>query len=146
MIRPIIEYASTIWTPHLQKDILKLESIQRRSARFVLNDYARLSSVTSMIQKLGWPTLKQRRDNTNIIMLYKILHNIVHINYSDVLIENTNPTRGHSQRFLVPRTKTNAYHYSFFPSTIRKWNILPDCVISSLNIDLFISTYYKYCS
>ena len=29
MIRPIIEYASTIWTPHLQKDILKLESIQR---------------------------------------------------------------------------------------------------------------------
>ena len=146
MIRPIIEYASTIWTPHLQKDILKLESIQRRSARFVLNDYARLSSVTSMIQKLGWPTLKQRRDNTNIIMLYKIIHNIVHINYSDVLIENTNPTRGHSQRFLVPRTKINAYHYSFFPSTIRKWNILPDCVISSPNIDLFISNYYKYCS
>ena len=63
-----------IWTPHLQKDILKLESIQRRSARFVLNDYTRLSSVTSMIQKLGWPTLKQRRDNTNIIMLYKIIH------------------------------------------------------------------------
>ena len=78
MIRPIIEYASTIWTPHLQKDILKLETIQRRSARFVLNDYARLSSMTSMIQKLGWPTLKQRRDNINIMMLYKIIHN----NYS----------------------------------------------------------------
>ena len=76
MIRPIIEYASTIWTPHLQKEILKLETIQRRSARFVLNEYARLSSVTSMIQKLGWPTLKQRRDNTNIIMLHKIIHNI----------------------------------------------------------------------
>ena len=117
MIRPIIEYASTIWTPHLQKDILKLESVQRRSARFVLNDYARFSSVTSMIQKLGWPTLKQRRDNTNTYN--KIIHNIVHINYSDVIIENTNPTRGHSQRFYVPRTKLNAYHYSFFPSTIR---------------------------
>ena len=72
MIRPIIEYTSTIWTPHLQKDILKLESIQRKLARFVLNDYARLSSVTSMIQKLGWPTLKQRRDNTKIIILYVI--------------------------------------------------------------------------
>ena len=31
---------------HLQRDILKLESVQRRSARFVVNDYARLSSVT----------------------------------------------------------------------------------------------------
>ena len=71
-----------------------------------------------MIQKLGCPTLKQRRDNTHIIMLYKIIHNIVHINYSDVLIENTNPTRGHSQRFYVPRTKINAYHYSLFPSMI----------------------------
>ena len=48
MIQPIIEYASTIWTPYLQKDILKLESIQRRSARFVLNDYARLSSDTKI--------------------------------------------------------------------------------------------------
>ena len=49
MIQPIIEYTSTIWAPHLQNDILKLESIQHsyRSARFVLNDYARLSSVTS---------------------------------------------------------------------------------------------------
>ena len=46
MIRPIIEYAPSVWSPHLQRDILKLESVQHRSARFVLNDYARLSSVT----------------------------------------------------------------------------------------------------
>ena len=42
-----IEYAPTIWAPHLQSDILKLESVQCRSTRFVLNEYARLSSVTS---------------------------------------------------------------------------------------------------
>ena len=63
MIQPIMEYVPTIWAPYLQRDILKLESIQRRSARFVLNDYARLSSVTSMLQKLGWPTLKQHKDS-----------------------------------------------------------------------------------
>ena len=146
MIWPIIEYASTIWAPHLQNEILKSESIQCKSARFVLNDYARLSSVTSMLQKLGWPTLEQRRNNSKIIMLYKIIHNVVHIDYSDVLIEKTNCTRGHSQRFHVPLTRINAYHYSFFPSAIRKWNILPDWIISSPNIDLFISNYYKHCS
>ena len=51
MIQPIIEYAPTIWAPHLQRDIVKLESVQLRSARFVLNNYASLSSVTSMLQK-----------------------------------------------------------------------------------------------
>ena len=146
MIGPIIECASTICAPHLQNEILKLKSVQRKSVRFVLNHYARLSSVTSMLQKLGWPTLEQRRDNSKIIMLYKIIHNVVHIHYSDVLIENTNRTRGHSQRFHVPLTRINPYHYSFFPSAIRKWKILLDCIISSLNICLFISNYYKHCS
>ena len=62
MIRPIIKYAPTVWAPYLQKDILKLEYVQCRSARFVLNDYARLSSVTNMLQRLGWSTLEQRRN------------------------------------------------------------------------------------
>ena len=146
MIRPILEYASTVWAPHLQKDILKLESVQRRSARFVLNDFASLSSVTNMLQKLRWPTLEQRRNNSKVIMLYKIIHNIVYIEHSEVLTKNTNPTRGHSQRYYVLPTRINAYHYSFFPSVIRKWNTLPDHIISSPNIDIFISNYYKYCS
>ena len=67
MIRPIIEYTPTVWAPYLQKDILKLESVQRRSARFVLNDYARLSSVTNMLQRLGWSTLEQRRNSLKFL-------------------------------------------------------------------------------
>ena len=31
---PIIEYGSTVWDPHLHKDINKIENIQRRIARF----------------------------------------------------------------------------------------------------------------
>ena len=126
------------------KRILKLESVQRRSARFVLNDYARLSSVTNMLQRLGWSTLEQRRNSLKIFMLYKIIHGIVHIDYDEVLTRNENPTRGHSQRYYIPLTRINAYHHSFFPSTIRKWNTLPDCVITSGNIELFISNYYNY--
>ena len=144
MIRPIIEYAPTVWAPYLQKDIVKLESVQRRSARFVLNDYARLSSVTNMLQRLGWSTLEQRRNSLKIFMLYKIIHGIVHIDYDEVLTRNENPTRGHSQRYCIPPTRINAYHHSFFPSTIRKWNTLPDCIITSRNIELFISNYYNY--
>ena len=34
-----LEYAASVWDPHLAKDINKLENIQRRSARFVKGDY-----------------------------------------------------------------------------------------------------------
>ena len=38
-VRPSLEYASTVWDPHTQANINKVESIQRRVARFVTNNY-----------------------------------------------------------------------------------------------------------
>ena len=29
MIRPIVEYGNVVWAPHLKKDIIAIESIQR---------------------------------------------------------------------------------------------------------------------
>ena len=45
----------------MDKDINKLENIQRRSARFVKGDYRTTSSVTQMLQELGWQDLQSRR-------------------------------------------------------------------------------------
>lgn len=45
-----------------------------------------------------------------------------------------------------PPMRINVYYRSFLPSTIRKWNTLPDYIIASSSIDLFISIaiYYKH--
>ena len=51
-VQPILEYASTVWSPHIKADINKLEMIQRRAARFVLNNYSRFASVTRMLDAL----------------------------------------------------------------------------------------------
>ena len=56
LVRPLVEYASPVWDPHHQIDIRKLESAQRRAARFVLSSQHNKSSVTAMIQRLGWRT------------------------------------------------------------------------------------------
>ena len=79
LVRPILEYAVTVWAPHHQSDIHQLEAVQRRAARFVMNCYDRYQSVSDMLCKLSWPTLAKRREHFKIIMLYKIIHNIVHI-------------------------------------------------------------------
>ena len=61
MVRPIMEYACTVWSPYTRKNIQSLEAVQRRAARFVKNDFKFTSSVTAMLQDLEWPTLEERR-------------------------------------------------------------------------------------
>ena len=79
LVKPILEYAVTVWSPHHQSDIHQLKAIQRRAARFVMNCYDRYQSVSHMLCELNWPTLAKRREQLKIIMLYKIIHNIVHV-------------------------------------------------------------------
>ena len=46
-----------MWAPHSLQDCEKLESVQRRMARFIFNNYSRTSSVTRMLEDLHWATL-----------------------------------------------------------------------------------------
>ena len=72
LVRSTLEYAASVWDPHLAKDINKLENIQRRSARFVKgDDYRTTSSVTQMLQELGWQDLHSRCRDLRLALLYK---------------------------------------------------------------------------
>ena len=35
LVRPILEYASPVWSPHLAKDIHEIENVQRRASRLI---------------------------------------------------------------------------------------------------------------
>ena len=66
ILRPKLEYASSVWDPYTAENINKLEGVQRRSARFVCNKYSRKESVTSMLDDLEWPPLQQRRAESRL--------------------------------------------------------------------------------
>ena len=87
LIKPILEYACTIWAPHTQKDIISIESVQRRAARFVFNDYSYDSSVTEMLQRLNWPNLSSCRDRLKAITIFKIIHNLIDIPLTITLLQ-----------------------------------------------------------
>ena len=60
-VRPILEYASTVWDPHTKELTSQLEMVQRRAARFVTADYRRRHSVTLLLNKPSFsavPTVK----------------------------------------------------------------------------------------
>ena len=48
LVHPIMEYAASVWDPYHLKNIQTLEKVQRRAARWVMNDYSWYSRVSNM--------------------------------------------------------------------------------------------------
>jgi hypothetical protein len=65
--------------PHTRANINKVESIQRRAARFVTNNYDPRASVTTLLQDLNWPTLQHRRELAKLVMMYRITYHLIEI-------------------------------------------------------------------
>jgi hypothetical protein len=126
LVCPLVEYASPVWDPHHQTDIRKLESVQQRAARFILSSQHNRSSVTAMIQCLGWRSLEDRRRDARLTMLYKIDRELVAISKTDRLDKPTRRLRqSHDNAYQVPCCRIDIRKMSFFPRTVRDWNALP---------------------
>ena len=143
LLRPVLEYVATVWSPHYQEDIDKIEMVQRRAARFVLNRGNRYDSVSKMIDYLGWPKLETRRVTAKLVMFYKIINNLVDIHIDDIQTQTPyHYTRGHPLKFSQLYTRVDAYKFSFIPSTIKLWNTLPDHVVNQQSIEKFCNNMH----
>lgn len=130
LVRPQLEYASTVWNPHTKENIDKIESIQRRSARFACRDYDYTSSVTSMLSRLEWDPLQTRREAASLTMLQKIHTSQVAIPAQKFLRPVNRPSRHHnSKAYQRYQAKKDCFKHSFFPSTISSWNTLPEHLV-----------------
>ena len=138
LVRPQLEYSSPIWDPHTDDKTLQLEKIQRRAARWTTSNYDYRSSVTAMLDQLGWRSLAQRRADARLCLFYKIVHGLVAVPLPDYIIPTHRVSRYcHSMIFRQIHTGTNYYKYSFFPLAIVQWNALPEAVVSLQDLDSF---------
>ena len=165
LVRSIMEYSSIIWDPHLQKDKDKLESIQRRGARFISQDYRsrQPGCMTAMLKTLNLPLLEERRKQIRLAFLYKIvkgefpamrpetylkpIRNKRKIKPKlDADFQTTNiverMARNNSRCFEVIQPKkgtsqTIPYTTSFFPRTSKDWNALDEATVQAESIEDF---------
>ena len=42
-----------------------------------------------------------------------------------------------SKAYTVPDTPQDYLKFSFYPKTIREWNLLPEIIVSAVNVDSF---------
>ena len=136
LVRPILEYACTVWDPHTKDNIHRLEMVQHRYAPFVTGDFHYTSSVSAMLTQLQWPTLQERRAQFKMVMMYRITHHQVDT-LQPHLISSEMSLRGHHQQFRVPFARTLIYQKTFFPDAIRMWNFLPAEVVQCTSAEHF---------
>ena len=78
LLRPSLEYACSVWDPYTQANVDKLEKVQRRAARFILNDDYN-SSVSGMFTKLHWDSLQARSQTHRLANFNKIHYGLVNM-------------------------------------------------------------------
>ena len=104
-MRPVLEYGSSVWDPPSVVLQEELESEQKRAARFVTGNYKyETGSMTGILGQLKWESLKKRRKDNRLILLYTGLKGKASIPTDD-LIPKT--------RWVVIRTQM---HYKSYKS------------------------------
>ena len=119
--------------------ISNIEKIQRRAARWILSDFSRYSSVSTLLAQLQWSSLEKRRSDSRLCTFYRILHDSnIPIKVPQYFMSTQYPTRNdHPFHFILPYTSTTYYKQSFFPRTIKQWNNLPLNIINSTSLSTF---------
>ncbi len=93
-MRPTLGYAAVVWNPHLKKHIEKLEKVQRAATRWVPS--LRDLSYEERLQKLQLPTLTERRERGDMIMLYKCVEGMEKIDVKEYVMPSQSSLAGHS--------------------------------------------------
>ena len=140
-MRPHLEYAATVWDPHISKQKHSLEMIQRRAARWVTNRHHNTSSVTDILHTLGWTSLEHRHAISSLCMLFQIYHGSIGIPHDPYILPYRHtpwPSRQIDMHTLATyQCRTNYFKCSFFPQTIVAWNALTKSGVTSSTLDAF---------
>lgn len=129
LVRSKLEYASSVWDPGLDYLSNTLESVQNRSARFILSDYHRNASVSSMKLSLNLPLLYLRRQLSRLSLFQKIYYHNTSLKRELFCTPAYLSSRSdHANKVAVPFARTNLFYHSFLVKTSKEWNDLPSSI------------------
>ena len=134
-IRPLLEYNTQIWSPHLVGDINLIENVQRRFTKFLpgLQNLSYIQRLTA----LNLETLEVRRIIFDLILMFKIVRGLVDINPNDFFQFNESSTRGHCYKIRVQFSRINSRKYFYTNRVVPIWNSLDSDTVCSNTVLTF---------
>jgi hypothetical protein len=143
-VRPHLEFSSQSWNPWYQKDVETLERVQKRAISMI---NGLVGTYAEKLAQLGMQTLAQRREEADLVLVYKILTKKCAVDgekWFEIEDVGTGPnTRSAATgvRIRPPFARTDARKNFFTVRVCDKWNNLPARVKCAKNIANFRSAY-----
>ena len=137
-VRPHLEYAVAVWSPHLKKHVDMIENVQMRATKLV-DGFGKLT-YQERLERLNLPTLAYRRLRGDVIEIYKHFHRYDQDILPPSFIRRTRPSRQHNfqlHEFTPGDGERGARSNFLYHRIVRVWNELPGTIVSAENIDGF---------
>lgn len=134
-----LEYAASIWDPDPAFLIHKLEMVQNNSTRFILCNYTRAASISSMKSTLNLQTLALRKNFSRLCLFHKIYHHPLLKTEFIHAPAYVSERLDHAHKVAVPSCHSRFYAASFLPRTSTDSNRLPASTAVIDNVDKFRS-------
>ena len=145
LVRPHLEYAQVVWSPHSKKLINMLENVQIRATKLV--DGLGKLDYPARLRKLNLPTLLHRRERGAMIEMYKHFTVYSKETLSDAFQPRQRITRPHNRQIQERAPNdgvTGAQSNSFYFRNARTWNQLPAKVVNAGTLDSFKNALDEY--
>ena len=144
-VRPHLEYAQVVWSPHSKKLVNMLENVQIRATKLV--DGLSSLDYPERLRKLNLPTLLHRRERGSMIELYKHFTVYSEETLSSAFQPRKRVTRSHNYQLMernpgdgVNGTQANSFYYRY----ARMWNELPANITEAETLNSFKNALDKH--
>jgi len=111
LVRPHLEYSTSIWNPYYEKDKVLLEKVQRRFTRLFKDLRSREYDERLKILRL-W-SLEERRHRSDLLELFEMVRGLSAIpltsffKLADRSAGSVRPTRGHAWKLIKTHSNTD---------------------------------------
>ena len=141
LVRPILDYGAAVWSPHHQKDIQKIEKVQRRATKMIKE--IRNLTYEERLKVCNLTSLENRRKRYDLIETFKIMKNFSKIDAAKLFKMRKSNTRGHNMKIFKEHSRLNIRKYFFSQRVANNWNLLPAETVNSKSLGIFKTKLHK---
>ena len=129
IVEPYFDYCSIVWDDISDHLTDKLQILQNRAARVITGADYRMH-ISELLSKLGWSSLKEKRNKQKALMMFKIMNGMTPPYLEDIFTRNIGRSvynlRISRRDLALPAVKTDYYRNSFAYTGAKVWNALPE--------------------
>ncbi len=139
-VRSTLEYGDVVWDglPQVLSD--KLERVQINAMRLI-SGLTISAPIRNLYDETGLLPLSKRRKLNRLVLFYKIRNGLAPAYLQNLIPASANERHNYNTRnasLITPiLTRTTSFTNSFFPATVRDWNLLDNSIKEKNTVDSF---------